>query len=106
MTAAGRPALYVPFPHAADDHQAENARAVENHGGGWVLPQPEFTPGALAGWLEAALDDPQALATVADAARSLGNPAAAERLADMVEGLLPFNGDTGDPTTPLREAAA
>ncbi len=105
MTAAGRPALYVPFPHAADDHQTDNARAVENGGGGWVIPQPEFTPGALAGWLEAALEDPHALATVAEAARTLGNPSAAERLADMVEGLLPLNGDTGDPMAPIREAA-
>ncbi|MCZ6512117.1 MAG: glycosyltransferase, partial [Alphaproteobacteria bacterium] len=105
MTAAGRPALYVPFPHAADDHQMDNARAVENGGGGWVFPQPEFTPGALAGWLEAALEDPQALASVANAARTLGNPSAADRLADMVEGLLPLNGDAGDPMAPLREAA-
>jgi UDP-N-acetylglucosamine--N-acetylmuramyl-(pentapeptide) pyrophosphoryl-undecaprenol N-acetylglucosamine transferase len=105
LTAAGRPALYVPYPHAADDHQTDNARAIENGGGGWVFPQPEFTPGALAGWLEAALEDPQALATVAEAARALGNPSAAERLADMVLGLLPRNGDSGDPTAPLREAA-
>lgn len=105
MTAAGRPALYVPFPHAADDHQTDNARAVVNGGGGWVFPQPEFTPGALAGWLEAALEDPQALASVANAARTLGNPSAADRLADMVEGLLPLNGDAGDPMAPLREAA-
>lgn len=105
LTAAGRPALYVPYPHAADDHQTENARAVEAGGGGWVFPQPEFTPGALAGWLEAALEDPQALAAVADTARTLGNPSAADRLADMVEGLLPLNGDTSDPMTPLQEAA-
>jgi UDP-N-acetylglucosamine--N-acetylmuramyl-(pentapeptide) pyrophosphoryl-undecaprenol N-acetylglucosamine transferase len=105
LTAAGRPALYVPYPHAADDHQTDNARAVENGGGGWVFPQPEFTPGALAGWLEAALEEPQALAAVAEAARTLGNPSAAERLADMVLGLVPLNGDAGDPTTPMREAA-
>ena len=105
MTAAGLPALYVPYPHAADDHQTDNARAIENGGGGWVIPQPQFTPGALAGWLEAALEDPQALATVAEAARLLGNPSAAERLADMVLGLLPMNGDAGDPPAPMREAA-
>ena len=105
LTAAGRPALYVPYPHAADDHQTENARAVEGGGGGWLFSQPDFTPGALAGWLEAALEDPQALAGVADAARALGNPMAAEQLADMVEGLLPLNGNTGDPMAPMREAA-
>jgi len=105
LTAAGRPALYVPYPHAADDHQTQNARAIENSGGGWVIPQPEFTPGALAGWLEAALEDPNALIQVAEAARALGNPSATDQLADMVEGLLPANGDAGDPTAPLREAA-
>ena len=105
LTAAGRPALYVPYPHAADDHQTDNARAVETGGGGWVFAQPEFTPGALAGWLEAALEEPQALAAVAEAARTLGNPSAAERLADMVLGLLPLNGDAGDPSAPMREAA-
>lgn len=105
MTTAGRPALYVPYPYAADDHQTDNARAIEAGGGGWMIPQPEFTPGALAGWLEAAIEDPQALSVVAEAARALGNPSAAEQLADMVEGLLPLNGDAGDPPAPLREAA-
>ncbi len=105
MTTAGRPALYVPYPHAADDHQTANARAIETGGGGWLFPQPEFTPGALAGWLEAAVEDPASLAGVAETARKLGNPTAAERLADMVERLLPLNGDAGDPSTPYREAA-
>jgi UDP-N-acetylglucosamine--N-acetylmuramyl-(pentapeptide) pyrophosphoryl-undecaprenol N-acetylglucosamine transferase len=105
LALASLPALLVPYPYAADDHQTENARAVESGGGGWMFPQPEFTPGALAGWLEAALEDPQALVAIADAARRLGNPSAAEQLADMVEGLLPLNGDTGDPMTPMREAA-
>lgn len=105
LTAAGLPALYVPYPHAADDHQTDNARAIEAGGGGWVIPQPEFTPGALAGWLEESLDNSDALADVAEAARRLGNPAAAERLADMVLELMPLNGDAGDPPAPMREAA-
>lgn len=105
LTAAGRPALYVPYPHATDDHQTENARAIESNGAGWVIPQPEFTPGALAGWLEAVLEDPAALVQIAEAARALGNPTATDQLADMVEGLLPANGDSGNPTAPLREAA-
>ena len=105
LTAAGLPALYVPYPHAADDHQTDNARAIEAGGGGWVIPQPEFTPGALAGWLEESLDNSDALADVAEAARRLGNPAAAEQLADMVLELMPLNGDAGDPPAPMREAA-
>lgn len=104
LTAAGRPALYVPYPHAVDDHQMANARAVEAAGAGWVMAQSEFTPAAMAGWLEAALESADALARVASAARALGHPDAAGRLADLVEHLLPANGN-GDHVPPLREAA-
>jgi UDP-N-acetylglucosamine--N-acetylmuramyl-(pentapeptide) pyrophosphoryl-undecaprenol N-acetylglucosamine transferase len=96
LTTAGRPALYVPYPSAADDHQTANARAIEATGGAWVLPQPEFTAGALAGWLEAAAEEPETLAQVAGAARAAAHPDAAERLADMVEARLPANGGSGN----------
>jgi UDP-N-acetylglucosamine--N-acetylmuramyl-(pentapeptide) pyrophosphoryl-undecaprenol N-acetylglucosamine transferase len=95
LTTAGRPALYVPYPHAADDHQTANARAIEVAGGGWVMSQPEFTAGALAGWLESAAAEPTTLAQVAAAARAAAHPDAAERLADMVEARLPANGGRG-----------
>ena len=106
LTAAGRPALYVPYPHAIDDHQMANARAVEAAGAGWVMAQSEFTPAAMAGWLEAALESADALARVASAARALGHPDAADRLADLVEHLIPANGNgMGLDPTGLREAA-
>ena len=104
LTTAGRPALYVPYPHAADDHQMANARAVEAAGAGWVMAQREFTPAAMAGWLEAALESSEALARVASAARAMGHPDAAERLADLVEHLIPANGN-GHDLDDLREAA-
>ena len=91
LTAAGKPALYVPYPSAIDDHQTSNARAVEHGGGGWVFLQSEFTPGALAGWLEAAIENPKGLTGVAEAAKKLGNPAAADLLADLVLDNLPTN---------------
>ena len=106
LTAAGRPALYVPYPHAVDDHQTANARAVEAAGAGWVMAQSEFTPAAMAGWLEAALESSEALARVASAARTLGHPDAADRLADLVEHLIPANGNGNDRHEPvMREAA-
>lgn len=106
ITAAGRPALFVPYPHAADGHQMANAREIEAAGGAWVLAQAEFTPAALAGWLEAALEDGETLARVAAAARSRGHPDAAEALADLVESLLPANGNGGERRDPrFREAA-
>ncbi len=106
LTAAGRPALYVPYPHAADDHQMANARAVEAADAGWVMAQNEFTPAAMAGWLEAALESSEALARVASSARALGHPDAADRLADLVEHLMPANGNgDGVHAHPMREAA-
>ncbi|HUH86059.1 MAG TPA: undecaprenyldiphospho-muramoylpentapeptide beta-N-acetylglucosaminyltransferase, partial [Stellaceae bacterium] len=43
----GRPAILVPYLHAADDHQTANARALEQAGAAWVMTQPSFTPAAL-----------------------------------------------------------
>lgn len=106
LTAAGRPALYVPYPHAIDDHQMANARAIEASGAGWVMAQNEFTPAAMAGWLEAALESADSLARVASAARKLGHPDAADRLADLVEQLIPANGNgMGAGPADMREAA-
>ncbi|HZB93208.1 MAG TPA: undecaprenyldiphospho-muramoylpentapeptide beta-N-acetylglucosaminyltransferase, partial [Stellaceae bacterium] len=48
LAMVGRPAILVPYPHAADDHQTANARALEKAGGAWVVPQAEFTAAALA----------------------------------------------------------
>jgi UDP-N-acetylglucosamine--N-acetylmuramyl-(pentapeptide) pyrophosphoryl-undecaprenol N-acetylglucosamine transferase len=84
ITAAGRPAILVPYPHATDDHQTANARALEAAGAAWLAPEPSFTPGALAERLLSLLDAPAALAERAARARGLGRPDAASRLADVV----------------------
>lgn len=85
LAVAGRPAILVPLPGAIDDHQTANAAALADAGGAWVMPQPNFTPGALAERLSALLVDPAALAAAAAAARTQGRPDAAARLADLVE---------------------
>jgi UDP-N-acetylglucosamine--N-acetylmuramyl-(pentapeptide) pyrophosphoryl-undecaprenol N-acetylglucosamine transferase len=92
LTASGRPALLVPYPHATDDHQTANARALAAAGAGWLLPQPEFTAAELGQRLARWLDDPAPLAAAAAAARALGRRDAAERLADFVLRLAPGNG--------------
>jgi len=48
IAAIGAPALFVPFPHAVDDHQTANARFLVDSGGGWLVPQAELTPDTLA----------------------------------------------------------
>jgi len=84
-TVAGRPALLIPYPHAIDDHQAANARAVAAAGGAVVLPQTTTDVAGLAAALAGLLGDPAALARMADAARGVGVPDAVDRLADLVE---------------------
>jgi UDP-N-acetylglucosamine--N-acetylmuramyl-(pentapeptide) pyrophosphoryl-undecaprenol N-acetylglucosamine transferase len=87
LAAIGRPAILVPYPHALDHDQAENARALAGAGGAWVVPERELTPAALAGRLSTLMKDPDRLRTAAEAARSTGRLDAAERLADLVEGI-------------------
>jgi UDP-N-acetylglucosamine--N-acetylmuramyl-(pentapeptide) pyrophosphoryl-undecaprenol N-acetylglucosamine transferase len=86
LTVAGRPAVLVPLPIAADDHQADNARAMAGAGGAVMVRQAEFTPQRLADILTAWFGDPAALAAAAEAARGLGRPDAGAALADLVIG--------------------
>ena len=53
IAAVGAAALFVPFPHAVDDHQTTNARFLVESGGAWLVPQTEFTPPSLAERLRA-----------------------------------------------------
>src|SRR5690606_18562046 len=48
VSAAGVAALFVPLPHAIDDHQTANARYLSECHGGWLQPQRDFTPQWLA----------------------------------------------------------
>lgn len=84
LAAAGRPALLVPYPFAADDHQRANAEAFAAAGGGWVLPQGELTVERLSDELARLFTEPGLLARAAAAARGFAQERAAERLADLV----------------------
>ncbi|HEY1103018.1 MAG TPA: glycosyltransferase, partial [Burkholderiaceae bacterium] len=52
IAAVGAAAVFVPFPAAVDDHQTTNARFLVDAGGGWLVPQQELTPQALASLLQ------------------------------------------------------
>jgi UDP-N-acetylglucosamine--N-acetylmuramyl-(pentapeptide) pyrophosphoryl-undecaprenol N-acetylglucosamine transferase len=105
LTAAGRPALLVPYPHAADDHQTANAAALESAGAAWTIPEPAFSPEALAARLQPVLSLPEPLVRLAAQARRIGVVDAAERLADVVETALPANGNRR-PAEPAKGRAA
>jgi len=93
LTTIGRPALLIPYPHAADDHQSANARAFAAAGAGWTMAQPDFTAESLAGFLAEILDAPERLAAAAASAKALGRPFAARSLADLVLATIGANGD-------------
>ncbi len=96
IAAAGKPAILVPYRYAADDHQTVNAMAVEADGAGWLMPEQAFTAEALAARLEALTATPQTLQAAAESARQRARLDAASALADVVERLVPGNGDSHD----------
>jgi len=85
LMVAGRPAILVPFPAAKDDHQTVNANAMEDAGGGWLLPQDSFTPDVLAKRLDSLLTLPSKLKETAKKSWSAGKVDADKRLGDVVE---------------------
>ena len=95
----GRPAILVPYPHAMDDHQSRNAKAMENAGGGWMMGESDLTAETLAARLEALLGAPERLQQAAAAAHGFGVPDAVDRLADLVLRVAARNGNVTAPTS-------
>ncbi|HEX7958721.1 MAG TPA: undecaprenyldiphospho-muramoylpentapeptide beta-N-acetylglucosaminyltransferase [Terriglobales bacterium] len=88
ITAAGKPAIFVPFPQAADDHQRRNAEALVKANAAQVIPEPELTVGRLVDAVAAAFSDPATLKTMAENARALSHPRAAAEIAEMAAELV------------------
>lgn len=84
VTTAGRPAIYVPYPHHADQQQKRNADAMAEVGAAWVMTQNGFTPEVLSAKIETFLQSPEALFRAAERAHALGKPDAARRLGTLV----------------------
>ena len=81
----GRPAILVPLPGALDADQKNNAVFAEAAGAGWVAEQATLSPQSLGTRLQSLLGDPAALSRAAAAARTMGQPRAVEKLADIAE---------------------
>ena len=88
LAAAGRPAMMVPLPWAADDHQRKNAEAVERAGAGRMILQSELSGERLANELLALINDPQTLAAMSAASKTLAHPDAAARVVSMAESIV------------------
>lgn len=87
IAAAGRPAVFIPFPHHADRQQWHNAQKLVQAGGAWVIEEKDLTPETLASVLSGFITEQSRLKTAAMAAKSCGEGDAAIRLGDLVAGL-------------------
>lgn len=88
ITLLGLPALLVPYPHAVDDHQTANARALAEAGAARVIADAELDGVRLAEELGALWRDPARGAAMAAASAALGRPrATADILAAMEKSL-------------------
>jgi len=85
LTVAGVPSVLVPLPGSPGDHQTHNARTLVDAGAAILVTDAECNATRLDRELTSLLADPEHRAAMGEAARALGRPDAAERLADLVE---------------------
>ena len=87
LAVLGRPAVLVPLPSATDDHQRRNAEVLASTGAAVLIEQRDLNGARLAETLLELTRDGERRARMADAARALGRPDAAARIADKVQAL-------------------
>lgn len=90
LSAIGVAAIYVPFPHAVDDHQTINAKFVVDAGGGWLVPQAELTAQGLADLLQTLTREK--LLEVAEKAYAIRKTDATEKTVAICEQLTHLRG--------------
>jgi UDP-N-acetylglucosamine--N-acetylmuramyl-(pentapeptide) pyrophosphoryl-undecaprenol N-acetylglucosamine transferase len=84
LTALGKPAVLVPYPHHADRHQERNAELLESRGGASVIRESELTPDVFEREVVSLLLDAGTLSRMASSSRALGRPDAARRVASRL----------------------
>lgn len=86
----GRPAIIIPLPTAADNHQAENARLFCDKGAGWLMLESDYQTNRMRDRLMKLMTKPDLLADAARRSAQGGDPAAADKMAgailDIVKG--------------------
>ncbi len=85
LAAVGVPAVLVPLPGAPGDHQTANARRLAAAGGAVIVNDADLDPARLAAEVDALLQDPDRLSSMAGAAAELARPDAAGAVVDLVE---------------------
>jgi UDP-N-acetylglucosamine--N-acetylmuramyl-(pentapeptide) pyrophosphoryl-undecaprenol N-acetylglucosamine transferase len=88
MTVSGKPAIFIPFPHATGDHQMANAMALVDAGAAECIPEKALSGEKLAQRILYLMEHPEVLDAMASASRRLGRPEAAQVIVDDVMGML------------------
>jgi len=91
LAMAATPAIFVPLPHAVDDHQTKNAQYLVAHGGASLLKQSELSVDSLTNELQALFSEPEKLTTMAESAFEAADPDATSKVAEMCQQLLSAN---------------
>jgi UDP-N-acetylglucosamine--N-acetylmuramyl-(pentapeptide) pyrophosphoryl-undecaprenol N-acetylglucosamine transferase len=87
LSAIGRPAIFVPFAAATNNHQELNARVVEQAGGGIVITERDLTPERLGMAIEQIINDPERTRRMGEAAKRLAAPDATKKIVDSIESI-------------------
>ncbi len=88
VSVAGRPAIYVPYPHHKDQQQKKNADSIADQGGAWVMTEDGFTEEALLTRIETFFQNPDILTKAAQSAKECGKPNAAKKLGNLVTAII------------------
>jgi len=83
IAAAGKPAIFIPFPHAVDDHQTRNAQWLSGSGAAVLIQQSDLTPEGLAALLKNFTQDRGRLLAMATGARALAQPDACDLVTEQ-----------------------
>ncbi|MBR0260678.1 MAG: undecaprenyldiphospho-muramoylpentapeptide beta-N-acetylglucosaminyltransferase [Selenomonadaceae bacterium] len=84
LTARGIPAILIPYPYAAENHQEFNARSLVEAGAARMILNKDLTAEILSATLNELLSAPEKLKSMAAASLSLGKPNAADEIADLI----------------------
>lgn len=88
LTARGVPAILIPYPFAAENHQEFNARALVEAGAAKMILNKDLTAEVLSKELDELLYSPEKLEAMSRASLSLGRPQAADEIADLILSLI------------------
>jgi len=80
LTALGKPAVLIPYPHAVGDHQFHNAMELAKGAAAVVMREEEIQPGSLANTVKGLLGDRDRVKDMAERSKAMGRPEASQEI--------------------------